>query len=113
MKRLCLLFLSSMLAACASSQIDKFTHADLKNAAKIAATPAHAAVWTAADDFLTAQEKFDAAVAAQAKACVDSLKLTATGPQYGLATAFEQGTALLNKSNPDCTPIPLKLIRLP
>ena len=112
MNRLLLLPLL-LLDACAGTPISNFTHADLQNASKIAATPSHAAVWTAVDNALTAQEKIDAAIAAQAKACLDSLKLAAPSQQFGLATAFEQGSAILNKSNPDCTPIPILLPRLP
>ena len=112
MKRLLAVLAILCLTACAGTPISNFTHADLQNAAKIAATPAHAAVWTAVDNALTSQEKIDAAVAAQAKACLDSLKLAAPNTQFGLATAFEQGSAVLNRSNPDCTPIPILLPRL-
>ena len=111
MRKLLSLLTLTLLSACAGTPISTFTHADVQNAAKIAATPAHAVVWKAVDNALTAQEQIDAAVAAQAKACLDSLKLAAPSQQFGLATAFEQGSAVLNKSNPDCTPIPILLKR--
>lgn len=95
------------LAGCAGTPLSQFAHADLQNAQKIASTPERAAVWSAVESFITAQEKIDAAIAAQAKACVESLKVAPPSGTVGIATLLEAGSQAVNQVNANCRPIPL------
>ena len=120
MKRL-LLIAALALAGCAGTPISEFTHADLQNAQKIAVTPARAAVWKAVEDQVTAIEKANAAILAQAKACEDALKALGTtklDSNVGIATLIEMKagaatTDALAKVKADCVPIHIPATGLP
>lgn len=107
------------LAGCAGTPISEFTHKDLQNAAKIAVTPERAAVWKALDAQVAALEAANAAIAAQAKACLEALKKVAPAggaDVFGAATAIERlaGAVVSDAAKSveaNCKPIPL--VKLP
>lgn len=106
------------LGACATpienSGISQFTHADLQNAARIAAAngyPARAAVWTANDQLLSAWEK-------QIDACNQAIlaaKPSAPSGTIGVATAAEIAAEAVGQGVPatvklNCEPLPIPAI---
>ena len=93
--------------------LSKFTHADLQNAAAIAAKngyPARAAMWTAKDALLTAAEN-------QVAACAASLAtLAPVAPPsgtVGLATLDELATEQIGKGIPASVIANCKVIPIP
>jgi len=110
-----LVVLALMLAGCATpienTDVSKFTHADLQNAAAIATAngfPARAAVWTANDQLLSAWEK-------QIDACnqaILGMKPPTTGGTVGVATATELAAEAVGSGIPpavklNCEPLPV------
>lgn len=118
MKYLICLFAAFLFSACASAQtppgldlsklpLSKFTHADLKNAASIAAAngyPARAAVWTAVEAQLTACET---AIAAAAP------KFPSAGSTVGAATLLELGAEGVGQGIPANVLLNCSAITLP
>ena len=113
-----LVVLALVLAGCATpvenTDVSKFTHADLQNAAAIATKngyPARAAVWTANDQLLTSWEK-------QIDACNQAIlaaKPTAPSGTIGIATATELAAETVGGGVPasvtlNCQPLPIPQI---
>ena len=98
---------SLLLSACQGMPITEFALADVRNAQKIAATPERAAVWKAVEAQIVALETANAAIAAQIKACEESLKLQGPKGTVGVATLIEFGAGAANTVSANCKPIPL------
>lgn len=97
------------MGGCAGTPISNFTHADLQNAEKIAATPERAAVWKAVDARLTSLEQVNAAIAAQAKACAASVKQSMPAGPVGAATLIEEAHNAKAAIDANCVPIPISI----
>ena len=113
MKRLLLLPLL-LLTACATTiqQAETYAHNDLTTAASKATAAnqgARAAVWTAIDARLTADENIAKAVAAQAKQCEQELKgMLPNAAGMGPATLIETALETAGTGTPAaCKPIPI------